>query len=190
MTTVPSIPERPARPLDLAGIAITGIVGCVFLGATTNSINGLVSPTYFVNILRWHNVENVWRASIAQGIFEGLVFGVLFSLLFTAVTGIITKAACTYRFALRHLLWVLVGPYVCWAVGGVLAMGLAFLSPEFYRQAFIGVPEEVGAMLRYAWVGGSILGVQLGGLVCIVVGLIWLRANWRREVGKGSGGGG
>ena len=72
--------------------------------------------------------------------------------------------------------------YLCWAFGGLAAMGLATLSPDFYRQAFIGVPNEFGAMLRYAWVGGSIWGAELGGLVSVVVGLVVLRANWRRQV--------
>ena len=52
----------------------------MFIGATTNAVNGLVSPVYFINILHWHNVENVWRACIAQGIFDGLLTGLFFSL--------------------------------------------------------------------------------------------------------------
>jgi hypothetical protein len=63
-------------------------------------------------------------------------------------------------------------------------MGLASLSPDFYRRAFIGVPEEFGEMIRYAWVGGSIWGAQFGGLVSVVVGLVVLRANWRRRPGQ------
>ena len=41
-------------------------------------------------------------------------------------------------------------------------------------------------MLAYAWVGGSIWGVQLGGLVSVVLGLVVLRANWRRSQGTPS----
>jgi hypothetical protein len=36
-----------------------------FLGATTNAVNGRVSPFYFVTALGWHYVADVWRASIA-----------------------------------------------------------------------------------------------------------------------------
>ncbi|MCI0462502.1 MAG: hypothetical protein L0Z62_36590 [Gemmataceae bacterium] len=172
-----------ARPLALVGIALTGILAGAVFGALTNAINGAVSPTYFVNILGWHDVEDVWRASIAQGVFEGLVFGTLFALVFTTGVGIITRGTCTYGFALRYLLGILAAAYLCWALGGLLAMGLAALSPEFYRRAFIGVPEEFGAMLRYAWVGGSILGAQLGGLVCVILGLVIVRAKWRRASG-------
>jgi hypothetical protein len=165
----------------LAGIVLSAVLASGFLGGTTNAVNGAVSPTYFVTIMRWTDVEDVWRASIAQGIFEGLLFGVFFSLIFTVATGLITAASCSFGFAFRHLLGVLGGAYLCWALGGLLAMGLAALSPDFYRRAFIGVPREFGAMLRYAWVGGSIWGAELGGLVSVVVGLVVLRANWRRQ---------
>jgi hypothetical protein len=183
-TTAPDV-GLPPRPLDLAATALCGVMASAFLGATTNAVNGWVSPLYFVTILGWHDVEDVWRASIAQGVFEGLLFGVLFSLVFSVGVGVITGAACTFRFAFAHLLGILAGAYCCWGIGGLAAMGLATLSPEFYRRAFIGVPQEFGAMLRYAWVGGSIWGAELGGLVSVTVGLVVLRANWRRVNGAG-----
>ena len=62
------------------------------------------------------------------------------------------------------------------------AIGMATLSPEFYRRTFIGVPEEFGPMIRYAWVGGSIWGAEFGGLISVVVGLVVMRANWRRQI--------
>jgi hypothetical protein len=145
-----------------------------------------VSPAYFVTILGWQRVEDVWRASIAQGAFEGLLFGIPFSLLFAVGTGIITSASCSISFALKHLLGILGGAYFCWTFGGLAAMGLATLSPEFYRQAFFGVPEEFGPMLRYAWVGGSIWGAEFGGFASVVVGLVILRANWRSQCAEHS----
>lgn len=173
--------ENPIRPVALFGVAVTGVVATAFLGALTNSINGYVSPHYFVTVLRWGNVEDVWRASVAQGVFEGLLFGLFFSLVFTFGVGFITRAACTYGFALRYIAGVIAGAFASWLIGGTAAMLLATLSPEFYRSAFIGVPREFDAMLAYAWVGGSIWGVQLGGLVCVALGLVVLRANWRRQ---------
>jgi hypothetical protein len=173
--------DAPVRPLTLFGVAATGVFASATLGAITNAVNGWVSPLYFVTIMQWRGVEDVWRASIAQGIFEGLCFGVFFSLVFTAGVGVITRASCSYGFAVRHLLGIVAGALVCWAVGGLAAMGLASLSPDFYRRAFIGAPEETGPMLAYAWVGGSIWGVQLGGLVSVVLDLVVMRANWRRS---------
>jgi hypothetical protein len=110
---------------------------------------------------------------------------VVFSLVFTVGTGIITDAACPYRLALKHLLGILAGSYLGWALGGLAAMGLASLSPEFYRGTFIGVPEQRGPMLRYAWVGGSIWGAELGGLMSVILGLVVLRAHWHRVAGWG-----
>jgi hypothetical protein len=173
--------QPPTRPLTLFAVALSGVAASALLGAATNAVNGAVSPRYFITILHWHDVENVWRASIAQGVFEGLCFGLFFSLLFTAGTGVLTGAACDYAFAFKHLLGVVAAALAFWAVGGLAAMGLATLSPEFYRRAFLGVPDEFGPMLAYAWVGGSIWGVQLGGLVSVVLVLVVMRANWLRR---------
>jgi hypothetical protein len=182
-TDLPDI-ERPSRPFTLVGIAFTGIAAGALIGATTNAVNGFVSPTYFINILHWQNVENVPRACIAQGIFEGLLFGFFFSLIFTVATAYFTGAASTYQFAAKHLLGIVIGAYASWILGGISGMGLATLSPEFFRGAFIGVPENFADMLPYAWVGGSIWGAQFGGFFCLFVGIIFLRANWRRDAGR------
>ena len=168
------------QPVALVLIATTVIVGGAVIGASTNAINGAVSPLYFRNIMRWQDVENIWRATIAQGIFEGLVYGIMFSIVFTSVVGFVTRARCTFSFAFRHLLAIVVAIYCCWAAGGLIAMGLATLSPEFYRRAFLGVPDDFAPMLRYAWVGGSIWGAMFGGLVAVVIGSILFAVRWRR----------
>src|SRR5262249_18752264 len=142
-------PGPEPRPLALVGLAVTGIAAGALFGAATNAVNGAVSPTYFINILGWHDVEDVWRASIAQGVFEGLLFGTLFALVFTTGVGVITGASATYPFGLKYLLGIVTGVCVCWVGGGLLAMGLASLSPELYRRAFIGVPQDPRAMLAY-----------------------------------------
>lgn len=113
----------------------------------------------------------------------------LFSIIFTITAGIVTSAQCSYRFALKHLLMAVAGAILLWVLGGLAAMGLATLSPEFYRDAFIGVPDDFEAMLRYAWVGGSIWGVQFGGFFALIVALVILRGNWLLEIevsGEGS----
>lgn len=43
-----AISEPRSRPLDLAAIAIAGVLASGFLGTTTNAVNGLVSPRSFV----------------------------------------------------------------------------------------------------------------------------------------------
>jgi hypothetical protein len=169
------------RPLALVGIAATGVLTGAFLGAVTNSINGWISPLYFQSILHWHDVDNIWRASIAQGIFEGLLFGLFMALVFTIVVGIVSKVRCSYRFGAAVLLFVAVAALICWAVGGLIAMALAMLSPDFYRHAFYGVPDDFNQMLRYAWVGGSIWGIQFGGFALTILGSFLFYARWKHR---------
>lgn len=168
------------HPLALVGLAVTGIVSGAALGALTNSINGWISPLYFRNIFRWDDVEDVWRASIAQGIIEGLLFGLFLSLVFVIVVGTVSKARCDYRFGVTVLLAIVAAALVCWVIGGLLGMGLAILSPEFYRHAFRGVPQDSAEMLRYAWVGGSIMGIQFGGFALTILGSFLFYAKWQK----------
>lgn len=175
------LPLAPHRPLALVGLAVTGIITGAVLGSLTNSINGWISPLYFRTVLRWHDVENVWRASIAEGIFEGLLFGFFLGMVFTIVVGCVSKARCSYGFGVMVLMFVAVAALVCWAVGGLLGMGLAALSPEFYRHAFRGVPQDFREMLRYAWVGGSIWGLEFGGFALTVLGSFLFYARWQRR---------
>ena len=109
-----------------------------FRAGTTNAVSGAVSEEYFRAVLRWENIENIWRASVAQGILVGLGFGVFFSVVFSLVVGLTAKGRCTYAYALRHMLGVFIGVYCCWVIGGVIATGIAALSPEFFRATFPG----------------------------------------------------
>jgi len=173
------------RPFALVGLAVTGVLAGAALGALTNSINGWVSPLYFRNILHWHDVDDVWRASIAQGIFEGLLFGFFLAIVFTIVVGCVSKARCSYGFGAVSLMFVAVAALACWAVGGLLGMGLATLSPEFYRHAFYRVPADFTEMLRYAWVGGSIWGIEFGGFALTILGAFLFYARWQRRLMPG-----
>jgi hypothetical protein len=168
-----------SRPAAMVGLSFTGVCLGALLGGLTNAVSGWVSPTYFRNILRWHDVVDIWRAVVAQGILEGLMIGLVFSVLFVAVVGVVSKARCPYRIAAAYLLGIAVFAVICWAIGGLIAMGLATLSPEFYQHAFRQVPEEFPEMLRYAWVGGSIWGLEFGGLASVLVGSVLFRAKWR-----------
>jgi hypothetical protein len=166
----------------IIAVAFTCIIMGGFIGAFTNMINGAISSLYFQNIMRWHDIQNVWRAAVAQGIFEGLIYGILFAAVFTAVFGVVTKGDCKYSKVLTFMLGIFLAVLGCWALGGLIAMGLAILSPEFYRQAFIGVPEETVPMLRYAWVGGSIWGVMFGGLLSAILGSVIFRIKWKKNL--------
>jgi prolipoprotein diacylglyceryltransferase len=60
-------------------------------------------------------------------------------------------------------------------------MGLAALSPEFYRNTIRQVPDNLKQMLAYAWVGGSIWGGILGSLIGLTLGVVSVRTSWKKE---------
>lgn len=175
-TEIQSHDCRP-RPLAMAGIALSCVAASGFVGGATNAINGAVCPEYFYLVMDWQ-MQDVWRASIAQGIFEGLLFGIAFSLVFTVGTGIITQAACSYLFAMKHVLGIVIGSCACWIFGGMAGVGLAILRREFDGFAIFGVSLDFGSLLRFAWVGGSIWGVEFGGFISVVIALVIVKANW------------
>ncbi|MBL4755946.1 MAG: hypothetical protein JKY52_20430 [Flavobacteriales bacterium] len=166
--------------LTVIWVALTCVLTGGMIGATTNAFNGYVSPTYFQNILGW-DFHDIWTASIAQGILEGLIYGVIFSIVFGATVLLVTKGQATYRFAFRHLIKIIGLVYLCWCLGGLIAVGLAALSPDFYRATFKQVPEDFGQMLGYAWVGGSIWGGMFGGLFGLTLGVLGVRTSWRKN---------
>ena len=142
------------------------------IGAITNMVNGVVSPLYFKTIMRWDNVENIMGAAVTQGIFEGLIQGILFSAIFASVVGVKSNDDEKYFTVLKFISTISLIIVGAWTVGGLIAIGLSLLSPEFYRSAFIGVPEEFKEMEKYAWVGGSIWGAMFGGLLTVILGSV------------------
>lgn len=169
----------PIRPGALIGLAACGVALGAALGALTNAVNGRVSPEYFRAVMNWHEVRDVGRAAVAQGVFEGLLFGLGLSLIFATVVGVSSRARCPLRTSAKYLAAIAAAALVCWTIGGLLAIGLATLSPEFYRHTFRAVPEGSAAMLRYAWVGDSISGLQFGGFAVVVLASILFVAGRR-----------
>lgn len=156
-------------------ITIT-LISCLLMGMAigggTNTINGLVSPEYFVNILGWNPSSNIWGMSIIQGLFEGLIYGFVFAVVYTGIAASKPSSTIKNSQIIRFIFKVGTIILLIWVIGGVLAVVLAFISPDFYRSSFIAVPSETEAMLRYAWVGGSIWGGMLGGLLSLIVGAV------------------
>lgn len=181
-------PRREEAAETLAAQSVTepiktglcGVAVAVLLGGVTNSINGWVSPRYFVTIMGWRDVENVWLAAVLQGMLEGLVFGILFTAVFLVTIGIISRAAYSFPMALPFVLRIGYLSLVFWVVGGALAICWSGTDPLSYKSCFIGVPDETGEMLRYAWVGGSILGLQSGGLVAAITSCVAFYSRWQR----------
>jgi hypothetical protein len=174
--------DNKMRPFALAGLAASCILAGGFVGGSINAANGWISPYYFESTLGWYGIEDVWRASIAQGILEGLIFGVFCCLAFAPAAAVITGVTCRYWFGCRAILVIVGSAYVCWAAGGFVAVGLAALSPEYFVRTFDRAPKDFGPMLGYAWVGGSIVAVEMLSWLGLCLGVLVLLANWRRRL--------
>ena len=172
--------NKQSNFLTIFKVGLTCIFIGGFIGAITNMINGAISPDYFRIVMGW-DFEDIWIASVAQGIFEGLIYGVIFSLIFTTGFGIITKGNGTYNFAIKQLIKIVLIVFSCWIIGGIIAILLASLSPEFYKSHYYNVPKEKTEMLKYAWVGGSIWGGMIGGLLSAVFGVVVIKNNWKEK---------
>lgn len=166
--------------LTIIIVALTAILLGGLIGAITNMINGAVSPYYFKAIMGWE-FDGIWIASIAQGIFEGLLYGVVFSIIFTTAFGIITKGQAPYKFALQQLIKITVIVFSCWTIGGLIAILLATLSPDFYKSHFLYIPTDRFEKIKYAWVGGSISGGIIGGLISTILGVVIIKNSWTQK---------
>jgi hypothetical protein len=183
-------PKRPVRPWALVVLAIAAVLAGPVVGATTNTINGAVSPIYFLNIMGWEvgSYAQVREMAIVQGILEGSVVGFIFSVILTLSVGIVTRATCTLPIALCWLGWTVLYVYAAWAIGGICGMAWAAANPRSFQNTFFGVPADHAQMLRFAWVGGSIWGAEFGGLLVVIAALIWFRIIWRRRLAWVNGG--
>ena len=131
--------------------------------------------------MHWFNTE-IRLKCIVQGIYEGFLYGICFAIIFSVGFGLITKGKANYAFAFKHILRIALIVIICWTIGGLLAVMLVRLSPEFYRSHFPWTPTDVIEQMKYAWVGGSIWGEIFGGFLGSVLGLIAVKNNWVNKV--------
>lgn len=169
---------KERNPLNLILLAVSLILIGVLIGATTNLINGNLSEEYFRRIMGWE-FEGIWKAAVLQGIFEGLIYGLIFSFIFTIGFAKITKMNADWKFAKKQLKKIIIWIYGFWIIGGIIAIILAFVFPEEYDQIIYRVPKETSLRIGYAWVGGSIWGGMIGGIISVVYGLIITNRDWK-----------
>jgi prolipoprotein diacylglyceryltransferase len=165
--------------LTIVVVAIACVLTGGIIGAVTNLINGRVIPYYYQAVMYW-DFKDIRTAAVGQGILEGLLYGVMFSLIFTTTFGLITKGQGTFKFAFKQLIKLTTLVFICWTIGGLIAMFLATLSPDFYKWNFPQAPIGKSEMIKFAWVGGSIWGGMIGGLISACMGIVLLKNNWRQ----------
>ena len=81
-------------------------------------------------------------------------------------------------------MFIIVSVFCCWLLGGIIAILLSVLCPEFYRQQIYGVPDGLIPMIKYAWVGGSIWGAMFGGLLSAIVSSFIFHAKWKKDINE------
>ena len=153
--------------VNSAKAAFLSVLAAAIIGASTNAINGALSPDYFRAVLGW-DFPGTWAASIAQGIMEGATYGVLFAMV-VLLALLIFRRHIGWPAIRLHILKAMGLVYLSWLVGGCIGLLLASISPDLYRQQYVDSALEVGALLKFAWVGGSINGAMYGGLLSAVV---------------------
>jgi prolipoprotein diacylglyceryltransferase len=170
--------QKRTHPLIIfLSIALTCIITGGIFGILTNMINGAVSPYYFRKVMHW-DFPDIWPAAITEGLLKGLLYGIIFSLVFTCGFAIITKGDAAYGFGFRQLLKTVAFIAICWVVGGLFAILLISINPDFYRSLFPIAPKDEVEMLKFAWVGGSLWGGVIGGLLSSILGVMVTRNAW------------
>ena len=172
------------KPLRICIVCMSCIMLSGLIGLCTNLINAVISPEYFINIMHWEEVENLIRSAGAQGLYQGLGQGLFFALVFSCVYIISNNAERNISAVLKWIVCMGLASIGLWVIGGIIAIALSALSPEFDKQTFIGVPDGYAAMFRYAWVGGSIWGITFGGIIVMIIGTVLFRNMSKRCKGN------
>lgn len=161
---------------------LTGIVLAVALGVACNTAGARVYLPYYFTVFPNLGPDAVtFPTVLAQGIFEGLLFGLVFSVIFVAFVARIGSLRCGYGRGLGMLCGITGLAVVFWGLGGLVGWSLATLSPEWFAQTFPVARRvaELSDMPRFAWVGGSIWGLQFGAGVALIFVLIYYYASTR-----------
>ena len=123
------------KPLRICIVCMSCIMLSGLIGLCTNLINAVISPEYFINIMHWEEVENLIRSAGAQGLYQGLGQGLFFALVFSCVYIISNNAELNISAVLKWIVCMGLASIGLWVIGGIIAIALSALSPEFYKQA-------------------------------------------------------
>jgi hypothetical protein len=174
-------PAKPLRAFVVPGLCVAA---AWLVGAATNAINGLVSPTYFAVILGRRLAPLGLPRIVIQGLLESTAFGLLLAI----VVAIVYLASTRCRLPIRGV----IGPLstgvaiclTCWLLGGLSGAVWAGNSPETFRELFILVASTPAERFRWGFVGGSINGAYLGGIASIVTVAVGIHLRWRRLMAR------
>jgi hypothetical protein len=161
-------------------------LGCIilgiFMGMSTNMINGLLSPRYFNTILRWNlSASETWARAIFQGLLEGVGYGILIGVIYTFFFIVRTGLKGKFLLFSDALFPIIKIIYGCYAILGTLAVTLSLVFWEIYDNAIIKVPQDLFPRIGYAWVGGSIWGATIGGFISLCYLIITTHRKMKQQ---------
>ncbi len=174
----------PARWARLPLVALLCMSAAWTIGTGTNFINGHISLIYFQTLVGWMYGQMGIGDVVFQGLLESTVVGLIFTLIFGVTYAASTGARCPVRPVIRIVATAVGIAFALWIVGGVLGLLWATLSPSSFRAAIPIIPDDLTDLHGWGWVGGSIIGAYVGGVLTIFGSPIVLHFYWRRKHGK------
>jgi hypothetical protein len=175
----------PRQPWRFVVVLVMCLVMAWIVGSATNAVSGTVSLRYFDDIVGWMYPRPITLSSVVrQGFLEASFFGIGFATLFITVYAASTGTRCPFSIVARSLGLAMLITLGCWILGGIAAATWASVSPIGFAQAFpmSATISPESQFVRWAAVGGSIWGVEAGGIIGLLVASIWLHFRWRREL--------
>ena len=93
--------------------------------------------------------------------------------------GLVSHLRSPLKFSAKTLFETLAFTLSLWVIGGINAILLALFIPQFY-DFFIGLPTSISDTINFAWVQGSMVGAQWGGLLAVCIACARFGARWKR----------
>jgi hypothetical protein len=177
---MPAIRIHRVRWLTPPAVLFAGLFLGVAVGAFTNAVNVQVSEQYFSSTMGW--TSDVVPLTVRQGMLEGGALGLFFGFVFSIAGAASSRLHAPLGMLLR-VTWDAVSiVLICWIVGGPIGVALAAAMPDFFTSTFTQAPSEHRALLRFAWVGGTIWGAYGGTAIAALAGCVLFHLRWRRTI--------
>lgn len=118
----------------------------------------------------WKNRENIRLCAVVQGIFEGSIDGLAYTIVFLMLLWAVAGWRCHFSSAVSCIRTCLLIALGTWLAGGIYGVAHAVSSPHDFPLQLFGWRDASDStpVVQYAWVLGSIWGVDFGSIVPII----------------------
>ena len=152
------------------------------IGVATNLINVQVSAKYYATILDW-DLSETPSLVVGQGMREGGALGTVVGL-FLAISAIAsTRCRCPLGLALSQAFRATAIALVCWITGGLGGLSMAAIADASILRDSIPFAANFSGweLVRFMWVGGSIVGAYYGSGLGLLYSAIALHLVWKKQ---------